>query len=123
MHRNQYLTTSRGVCSDRKLMTWGHVRLGNRGEDTVVFVGDRNVLSIALQLAYCWAFSPKTGFRLTFAHQGWPHTLCVVGTPDRAQYPIRKFLALHGQVRLDCSILQRILAEKYKSLRTTKFEA
>ena len=122
MNRNQSLVTSR-VCSDRKFLIWDHFRFGNRDEETGVFVGDCKVLSIALQLADCWAFSPKTGFRLTFAHQGWPHTLCVVATPDRAQYPIRKFLALHGQVRLDCSILQRILAEKYMSLRTTKFEA
>jgi hypothetical protein len=104
-------------------MIWDHVRFGNRSEGTGAFVGDCNFLSSDLQLADCSAYSPQTGFRLTLTHQGWPHALCVVAMPDRTRCPIRKLLGLHGQVRLDCLIVQRILAEKHKSLRTTKFEA
>ena len=104
-------------------MIWDHFRLGNRGEGTGAFVGDCNVLSIDLQLADCLAYTTQTGFRSTLPHQGCPHALCVVAVPDRTQYPIRKLFGAHGQVRLGSGIVQRMLAEKYKSLRTTQFEA
>jgi len=120
--RIQYLLTTRSVCSDRNWIPWDHVVFAI-GVEYAAFVGDCDFLSNDRELDHCLGYSKKTVFRLTFTYQGWSRFLCVGATLDRSRYLIRKLLRLHGQLPLAGGIVQRMLAEKYKSLRTTKFEA